>query len=67
MNIELKLCPFCGGPPRMIHLHAWHVICTDCSILGKGNRRGSRDFAIKFWNTRPNEKVQNNDRSGRRN
>ena len=49
---ELKPCPFCGGKAHTLKNNAGHyAYCTKC--LNGTSYYGTRELAIKAWNTRP--------------
>ncbi len=52
---ELKICPFCGGEPRLLSLsHGFHVECqtSGCDVLVATINVPEKDDAIAAWNTR---------------
>jgi Lar family restriction alleviation protein len=55
MSEELKACPFCGGPARIVQTTKapWVVaICWKCDASGGA---GSVKDAVESWNNRPTE------------
>lgn len=53
MNQELKLCPFCGGEAKSLHVgpKRWKVSCEACWI-GTLDNYDSETAARYWWNTR---------------
>lgn len=52
-TIKLKLCPFCGGPPKMEELgdaDSFHVVCEACSMGFHANFTPQE--AADRWNRR---------------
>ena len=61
---ELKVCPFCGGQPKIVkgfegidedEVETFEVVCTnpDCIIYnGYSRSRYSREAAKLLWNNR---------------
>lgn len=65
LNAELKPCPFCGLPGYLYdsykdNTQILRVMCTrrDCAFLL--NHFYSSEAAVRAWNTRLNEKVNDN-------
>lgn len=56
---ELKRCPFCNEPPRLVPADitgaTWVVACADCDIEGPFS--DSRAGAVDAWNTRPADTI----------
>lgn len=56
---ELKLCPFCGNEPIMLHTRYpmteyWNVKCVSCSAE-INNPMFAEKEAIEAWNRRAND------------
>lgn len=60
--MELKSCPFCGGPVKMTAngetLKA-RVVCDNCSVIMKGDFKGNKrvqelvaELMTEAWNRR---------------
>ena len=58
MNTELKPCPFCGSPAKLICAGEYWVTCTKLGVCYASTpKRGDNGFtyksdAISLWNTR---------------
>jgi len=61
--LDLKPCPFCGGPAKLYELvqiegspKEWSVCCQNCTICFPTSRR-KPEAAITAWNHRPAPKA----------
>ena len=55
---KLKPCPFCDGEAFTVCSEHdwWHVECHDC--CARSGKYGTREYAIKTWNTRADDQSQ---------
>jgi len=64
-DVELKACPFCGGPaaiesnsPRPKMDARYSAYCKACSLSQPPGAFGSKGKAAKHWNNRTDQRVR---------
>lgn len=59
MTELLRLCPFCGGKPKLdceLSSDTWYVWCTQCFAETVGSL--NKDAAIGYWNRRTTDELK---------